>query len=84
MLIADLFLLLCQQVADAEDNFLSFSAVLEPATSADGVARGAVTAHFGRPGGAGDAPLTASACSGVAWPQLHAVRILGMRQQAGE
>jgi hypothetical protein len=68
------------QVSDAEDNFLSFSAVLEPASSVDGMARGAVTVHFGRPSKMAGL-LTAAACSNVMWPDLQAVRILGMHQQ---
>lgn len=68
------------QVSDAEGNFLSFSAMAEPASAADGVARGAVTAHFGRPSRAGGL-LTEADCGRVVWPHLQAVRILGMHQQ---
>lgn len=70
------------QVADAADNFLSFSAVVEVPAAADGVSRGAVTAHFGKPGAvaAGEA-VTNGACSGVAWPSLEGVRFLGVHSQ---
>ena len=68
------------QVSDAEGNFLFFSAVHEPASAADGVARGAVTAHFGRPSRAGDS-LKEADCGHAKGPQLQAVRILGMYQQ---
>jgi hypothetical protein len=68
------------QVSDAEGNFLSFSAFFVPASSADGVARGAVTAHFGRPSRAGGF-LTKADCGRVVWPHLQAIRILAMHQQ---
>jgi hypothetical protein len=67
------------QVSDAEGNFLSFNAFNEPASTA-GVARGAVTAHFGRPSRAGGL-LAQADCGRVVWPHLQAVRILGMHQQ---
>ena len=67
-------------MSDAEGNFLFFSAVHEPASAADDVARGAVTAHFGRPSTAGGV-LTEAECGHAMWPHLRAVRILGMYQQ---
>ncbi len=70
------------QVPDAADNFLSFSAVLEAPTAADGASRGAVTAHFGKPGAVAAGQLaTRGACSGVPWPALQGVRFLGVHTQ---
>ena len=67
---------------DAADNFLTFSATVEAPAAADGVARGALTVHFGKPADAeAGVPLAVAACSGVVWPQLQTVRFLGVHWQ---
>lgn len=62
------------------DNFLSFSAVLEPLPRGDSgggdvAAAGAVTVHFGR----GD--RTVGNCGGMSWPLLDGLRVLGVHHK---
>lgn len=61
------------------DNFLSFSAVLDPlprgSSGGDVAALGAVTVHFGR----GD--RTVGDCGGVSWPVLDSLRVLGVHHK---
>lgn len=71
------------QVPSAADNFLSFSGVLEPlprpqpsSAAGDVPAVGAVTVHFGRGIGAVD-----DDCSGVRWPVLDSLRVLGVHHK---
>lgn len=82
------------QVPRNLDNFLTFKANQEAPQTADTnhhstvpttvpTTKGSIMIRFGREGSSGAGGPIGGGCTGISWPQLDTIRVLGVRQHVG-